>query len=155
MLDSETPKEEWSFKEHVTYWVTATGLEPRDVGFIIEMFTCTSPLRCSLLLHSSPTPLPSQWDRRQSFKYSLGATFVIISQTILIGRHKPFGCATIACHNIKHILWPTIATRVAFYSHPDLFLCPRLIKVLHWRYKSWHSPRFFILNTSHTFWTRA
>ena len=62
------------------------------------------PLRCSLLLHSSPTPLPSQSDRRQSFKYSLGATFVIISQTILIGRHKPFGCATIACHNIKHVL---------------------------------------------------
>ena len=38
------------------------------------------PMRCSLLLHSSLTPLPGQWDHRQSCKYTLGATFVIISQ---------------------------------------------------------------------------
>ena len=41
-------------------------------------------LRCSLLLHSSLTPLPGQWDRRQSSKYTLGATFIIISQNFLI-----------------------------------------------------------------------
>ena len=41
-------------------------------------------LRCSLLLHSSLTPLPGQWDRHQSSKYILGAIFVIISQNSLI-----------------------------------------------------------------------
>ena len=62
-------------------------------------------LRCSLLLHSSLTLLPGQWDRRQSCKYTLGATFVIISQNVLIARYKSFGHATIARHNIKHVLW--------------------------------------------------
>ena len=60
------------------------------------------PLRCSLLLHSSLTLLPRQWDLRQSCKYILGATFVIISQHFLITRHKSFGRATIARRNIKH-----------------------------------------------------
>ena len=41
-------------------------------------------LRCSLLLHSSLIPLPDQWDRCQSSKYTLGATFIIISQNFLI-----------------------------------------------------------------------
>ena len=41
-------------------------------------------LRCSLLLHSTLTPLPGQWDRGQSSKYTLGATFIIISQNFLI-----------------------------------------------------------------------
>ena len=58
-------------------------------------------MRCSLLLHSSLTPLPGQWDRRQSCKYTLGATFVIISQNVLIARHISFGRATIARHNIN------------------------------------------------------
>ena len=49
------------------------------------------PLRCSLLLHSSLTPRPSQWDCRQNCKYTLGATFVIISQNVLIARHKLLG----------------------------------------------------------------
>ena len=74
------------------------------------------PLRCSLLLHSSLTPLPGQRDRRQSCKYTLGATFVIISQNILIAHHKSFGLVTIACHNIKHVLWHAIVAHVAFYS---------------------------------------
>ena len=78
------------------------------------------PLRCSLLLHSSLTLLPGQWDRRQSCKYTLGATFVIISQNFLIARHKSFGCATIARHNIKHVLRHAIAARVAYYSRPGL-----------------------------------
>ena len=76
------------------------------------------PLR--LLLHSSLTPLRGQWDRHQSCKYTLGATFVIISQNFLIARHKSFGCATIARHNIKHVLWRAIAARVPFYSRPGL-----------------------------------
>ena len=78
------------------------------------------PLSCSLLLHSSLTPLPGQWDRRQSCKYTLGATFVITSQNFLIACHKSFGRVTIARHKIKHVLWRTIAARVAFYSRPDL-----------------------------------
>ena len=41
-------------------------------------------LRCSLLLHSSLTPLPGQRDCRQSSKYTTGATFIIISQIFLI-----------------------------------------------------------------------
>ena len=81
------------------------------------------PLRCWLLLHSSMTPLPGQWDRRQSCKYTLGATFVIISQKFLIARHKSFGRATIVSHNVKHVLWRAIAARVAFYSRPGLNSC--------------------------------
>ena len=76
------------------------------------------PLR--LLLHSSLTPLRAQWDRHQSCKYTLGATFVIISQTFLIARHKPFRRATIARHSLKHVLWRAIAARVAFYSRAGL-----------------------------------
>ena len=64
--------------------------------------------------------LPGQWDRRQSCKYTLGATFGIISQFFLIARHKSFRHATIARHNIKHVLWRAIAARVAFYSRPGL-----------------------------------
>ena len=82
-------------------------------------------LRCSLLLHSLLTPLPGQWDHRQSCKYTLGATFVIISQNVLIARHKSFWRATIARHNIKHVLWCAIATRVAFYSRPGLLKTQR------------------------------
>ena len=48
-------------------------------------------LRCSLLLQSSLTPLPDQWDRCQSSKYTLGATFVIISQNFLIERLNLLG----------------------------------------------------------------
>ena len=78
------------------------------------------PVRCSLLLHSSLRPPPGQWYRCQSCKYTLGATFVIISQNFLIARHKSFGRETIACHNIKHVLWRAIAARVPFYSRPGL-----------------------------------
>ena len=67
------------------------------------------PLRCLFLLQSSPTLLPGQWDCHQSCKYTLGATFVIISQNFLIARH-----------NIKHVLWCAIEARVAFYSRPGL-----------------------------------
>ena len=35
---------------------------------------------------------------------------------------KSFGWATIACHNIKHVLWHAIATHVALYSQPGLKL---------------------------------
>ena len=35
---------------------------------------------------------------------------------------KSFGWATIACHNIKHVLWHAIATCVALYSQPGLKL---------------------------------
>ena len=80
------------------------------------------PLRCLLLLHSSLTLLPGQRDCCQSCKYTLGATFVIISQNFLIARHKSFGCGTIACHNIKHVLWHGIATGVAFYSQSGLYI---------------------------------
>ena len=79
------------------------------------------PLRCLLLLHSSLTLLPGHWDRYQSCKCTLGATFVIISQHFLITRHKSFGRATIARCNVKHVLWLAIAARVAFYSRPDLW----------------------------------
>ena len=78
------------------------------------------PLRCSLFLHSSLTPLPGQWDRCQSCKYILGATFVIISRNFLITHHKSFGCVTITCHDRKLVLWCAIAARVAFYSQPGL-----------------------------------
>ena len=78
------------------------------------------PLRCLLLLHSSLTPLPGQWDRCQSCKYILGATFVIISRNFLITHHKSFGCVTITCHDRKLVLWCAIAARVAFYSQPGL-----------------------------------
>ena len=65
--------------------------------------------------------LPGQWDRRQSCKYTLGATFGIKSQNFLIARHKSFGRATIASHNIKpFFLWRAIAARVAFYSRSNL-----------------------------------
>ena len=77
-------------------------------------------MRCSLLLHSSLTLLPGQWDRRQSGKYTIGATLVIISEIFLIARHKSFERVTIARHNIKHVLWRAIAARVAFYSRPCL-----------------------------------
>ena len=80
------------------------------------------PLRCWFLLHSSLTLLPGQWDYRQSCKYTLGTTFVIISQNFLIARHKFFGRVTIVCHNIKHVLWHTTAAHVAFYSQPGLFI---------------------------------
>ena len=50
----------------------------------------------------------------------MGAIFVILSQNPLITRHKSFGHETIAHHNIKHVLWHVIATRVAFYSQPGL-----------------------------------
>ena len=86
---------------------------------------------CSLLLYSSLTPLPGQWDCHQSCKYTLGATFVIISQNFLIARHKSFGRATIAHHNIKHVLWRAVATHVAFYSRSGLFkwyLIQRILK---------------------------
>ena len=79
------------------------------------------PLRCWLLLHSSLTLLPGQWNHCQSCKYTLGTTFAIISQNFLIARHKFFGRVTIACHNIKHVLWHTTAAHVAFYSRPGLF----------------------------------
>ena len=81
------------------------------------------PLRCLLLLHSSLTLLPGQWDHHQSCKYTLGATFVIIFQHFLITHHKSFGHATIAHVNIKHFLWRAIATRVTFYSRPGLNIC--------------------------------
>ena len=81
------------------------------------------PLRCWLFLHSLLKPLQCQSDRRQSCKYSLGATFVIISQNFLIASHKSFGRATIASHNITHVLWRAIAARVAFYSRPGLNSC--------------------------------
>ena len=55
--------------------------------------TGKTPWRCSLLLHSSLTPLPGQSDRRQSCKYTLGAIFFIISEKFLIARHKSFGRA--------------------------------------------------------------
>ena len=78
-------------------------------------------MRCSLLLHSSLRPLPGQWYRCQSCKYTLGeTTFVIISRNFLIGRHKSFGHVTIARHNIKNVLWRAIAVRVPFYSRPGL-----------------------------------
>ena len=64
--------------------------------------------------------LPGQWDRRQSCKYTLVTTFGIISQNFLIAGHNFFGCAAIARHNIKHVLWRAIAVRVAFYSRPGL-----------------------------------
>ena len=80
------------------------------------------PLRCSLFLHSSLIPLPGQWDRRQSCKDTLGATFAIIAQKFLIARHKSFGRVTIARDNIKHVLWCAIAARVAFYSRPGLYI---------------------------------
>ena len=35
---------------------------------------------------------------------------------------KSFGCATIARHNIKHVLWRAISACVALYSRPDLKL---------------------------------
>ena len=106
------------------------------------------PLRCWLLLHSSLTPVPGQWDRRQSCKYTLGSTFVIISQNFLIARHKSFGCATIARHNIKHVLWGAIATRVAFYSRPGLikikyFLFLRYVKI--WVGITWKLTRFVVI----------
>ena len=50
---------------------------------------------------------------------SLGATFVVISQKFFVARHKSFGRATIAHHNMKHVLWRVIATRVAFFSRLD------------------------------------
>ena len=78
------------------------------------------PLRCSLLLHSSLTPLSGQSDGCQSCKYTFGATVVIISQNFLIARHKSFGHTTIACHTLKHVWWRAIAARVAFYSWPCL-----------------------------------
>ena len=86
--------------------------------------TTKPPLRCLLLLHSSLTLLPGHWDCRQSCKYTLGATFIIISQKFLIERHKSFSQVTIARHNIKHVLWHVIAARVAFYSWPGLFDIP-------------------------------
>ena len=42
------------------------------------------------------------------------------AQHFLITRHKSFGRTTIVRHNIKHVLWRTIAGRVAFYSRPGL-----------------------------------
>ena len=45
-----------------------------------------------------------------------------MSQNVLIARHKSFGRATIARHNIKHVLWRAIAARVAFYSRPGLLI---------------------------------
>ena len=65
--------------------------------------------------------LPGQWDRRQSCKYNLGTSFGIISQNFLIACHKSFGHATITHHNRKHVLWCTIAARLAFYSQPSLY----------------------------------
>ena len=65
------------------------------------------------------SPLPGQWDRYQSCKYTFGATFGI-SQHFLIARHKSFGRATVAHHYIKHVLWHAIAASVAFYSRPGL-----------------------------------
>ena len=88
------------------------------------------PLRCLFLLQSSPTLLPGQWDCHQSCKYTLGATFVIISQNFLIARHKSFGCATIARHNIKHALWRAIAVCVAFYLWPGLYNWSNYISIL-------------------------
>ena len=83
------------------------------------------PLRCSLLLYSSLTLLPGQWDRCQRCKYTLGVTFVSISQHFLITCYKSFGRATITHHNIKHVLWHLIATHVAFYSRPGLGVSKR------------------------------
>ena len=61
-------------------------------------------------------------DTAASCKCTLGyiCTFVIISQHFLITRHKSFRRATIARHNIKHVLWRAIAARVAFYSRQGL-----------------------------------
>ena len=73
-----------------------------------------------LIARSLLTLLPGQWDGRQSCKYTLGATFVIISQNFLITCHNSFGHVIIARHNIKHVLWHAIATHVAFYSQPGL-----------------------------------
>ena len=101
------------------------------------------PLRWSLLLQSSLRRIPGEWDCRQSCKYTLGATFVIISQNFLIARHKSFGRATIARHNIKHVLWRAIAARVAFYSRPGLWWVDLL-----WRAKSEKKNQYFIWFTS-------
>ena len=81
-----------------------------------------------LTARSLLTLLPGQWDRRQSCKYTLGTTFIIIYQNFLIACHKSFGHATIARHNIKHVLWRAIATRVAFYSRPGLLLSKVITK---------------------------
>ena len=35
---------------------------------------------------------------------------------------KSSGCLTIACHNIKHVLWHAVAARVALYSQLGLKL---------------------------------
>ena len=55
MPDSETAKEEYSFREHVTYGnlLLKMGIGADGTG--------KSPLRCLLLLHSSLTLLPDQW----------------------------------------------------------------------------------------------
>ena len=80
------------------------------------------PLRCSLLLYSSLTLLTDTATRSVNLRCesTLGVTFVIISQNVLIARHKSFGRATIARHNIKHVLWRAIAALLAFYSRPGL-----------------------------------
>ena len=95
------------------------------------------PLRCSLLLHSSLTPLPGQWDRRQSCKYTLGPSF-FISQNCLIVRHESFRCVTIASYIIKHVLWRAISAHVAFYSRPGLI----------WQLKDQKERNNFILGTT-------
>ena len=61
------------------------------------------PLRCSLLLHSSLTPLPGQWDGYQSCKYIFGYTlFVIISLT---------------WYNYKQCILQAIKGRCLQYAH--------------------------------------
>ena len=88
------------------------------------------PLRFLLLLHSSLTPLPGQWDCHQSCKYTVATTFVIISQNFLIAHHKSFGHVTITHHNTKHVLWHLIVARVAFYSWPGLYIYTIFIFIL-------------------------
>ena len=102
------------------------------------------PLRCLLLLHSSLTLLPGQWDCYQSCKYTytLGATFVIISQHFLITRHKSFGRATIARRNVKHVLWLAIAARVAFCSRPGLWHMNVLFLSAIWLYYGYFESLF-------------
>ena len=53
--------------------------------------TVKPTLRCLLLLHSSLTPLSGQCDCSQSCKYTLGASFVIISQNFLIAHQNLLG----------------------------------------------------------------
>ena len=113
------------------------------------------PLRCLLLLHSLLTPLPVQWDRRQSWKCTLGATFIIISQKFLITRHKSLGCVTTARRSIKHVLWLAIAARVAFYSRPGLpFKTPSWLFFTFFKLQKWYQIAQSLTNASKNYFKK-